>query len=144
MSDRYTLVSGRPYVHQKCGTTTVINEGHFATLCNPFNVCLGTICANCGPGSLKDFHWEDTGESISDYRKRLRCEAPLWAVWYWLFAPILGAAIGAAVMVNFKAPNMTVTSAAITGAGIGVFLMIFLVGPMITGPIVGSRFYGQR
>lgn len=140
----YSYQSGRPYIHQKCGQTTIITEEHFAGLCNPFEPCSGTICANCGfPDSVSAFLWQDTGESISDYRKRLKQGASSGVkLWVWLISPLLGAAIGATLAVMFIGKN--IQTDALVGAGIGVALFGFLLGPKLLTAFAGDRFYSQR
>lgn len=61
----------RVYVHKKCGTGTEISDQDFLELCNPFEVCLATICTSCGPVKLDTVAWADTNETIKDYRERV-------------------------------------------------------------------------
>ena len=140
----YTYHQGRVYVHKTCGGETRITEQHFAGLCNPFEPCSGTICAACGMiDSTKGFNWADTGELVSEYRKRLRREASGVAMlWAYLLSPAIGAAIGGWVGITFfnKAP----TTDALLGGGIGVALMFFLVGPKILTVIGGKQFYTKQ
>ena len=91
---------GRVYVHLRCGQPTVITKGDYIGICNPFAGGRGTYCAPCGrPDSLDQFVWADTGETIQDYRQRLREHAP--AIYRWIAFPnslIFGAFAGAALM----------------------------------------------
>lgn len=98
---------GRPYVHKKCGQVTLITGSDFVGLCNPFEPCMGTICASCGgPDSTSQFAWADTQEPISEYRARLRAEAPAsLKIWNYVISPLVGGGIGGAVGAALDAKN---------------------------------------
>lgn len=67
----------RAYVHQTCGTTTVVTDEHFTMICNPFRLVTGTFCVGCENFfPLTQFVWADTGEVVADARKRWAEEAP--------------------------------------------------------------------
>ena len=69
----------RAYVHQACGQVTCVDGEHFQGLCNPFTGLFGvsTFCVTCGrQAPLGEFAWQDTGEALDRYRKRLRGAAP--------------------------------------------------------------------
>lgn len=141
MGARYTLEKGRIYIHKKCGESTCIAEGDFAGLCNPFEACLGTICATCGrPDALKNFKWADTGESVVAYRKRLYdASPPFYRLWTYAISPLLGVILGGTIAALFFQKNL-VTDFAI-GAVVGVPLMFFIVGPKVIRLLAGNRFY---
>lgn len=144
MSELYTVNEGRAYIHKTCGTTTVVSGKDFAGLCNPFAPCLGTICVKCGPDSTKNFTWEDTGESVSSFRRRVRRASPILTAWSWIVAPVIGAVVGGMAMLAFKAPNVSSEAAAAIGAVAGAAVMAFIIAPVITGIIAGRRFYDQQ
>jgi hypothetical protein len=69
----------RTYVHLGCKGRTVVSGWAFAAICNPIAMrrVISTICSACQREDLIDrFVWDDTGESISDYRTRLRSLVP--------------------------------------------------------------------
>lgn len=92
-------VVSRVYVHNGCGGETVISGNDFDRLANPFGFGGSTLCCACRRYvRLKDVAWADTGEPISEYRRRLRSSAPLsLKLFGWLFGPVLFMAIGAVV-----------------------------------------------
>ena len=138
---KYTLKKGRVYIHQKCGEATGITDEHFAGLCNPFEPCLGTICATCGrPDGLKSFKWSDTGETLAAYRARLLNESPpFYRLWTYALSPLLGVLVGGIGAAVFFQKNL-VTDFAI-GAVIGAPVLYFVVGPKVIRAIAGDRFY---
>lgn len=144
MARKYSLQKGRTYIHSRCGEATCVSGNDFAGLCNPFAPCLGTVCAACGgPDSVGKFSWADTGESLSEYRKRLRRKSPVFfRLWAWLFSPLIGAGGGAAVAVPLFNKNLLADAA--IGAGIGALAMFLFIGPKILGLIAGDRFYKSR
>lgn len=144
MGKTFNRMKGRTYIHQKCGKVTRVTGGDFAGLCNPYEPCTGTICAACGgPDSVGSFSWEDTGESVADYRKRLRGEAPLsYRLWAWVIGPLIGAGIGGAAGALFIRKNLAADAG--IGAAIGAALMFLFIGPKILGLIAGDRFYTTR
>lgn len=91
--------NSRAYIHTECGQGTVISEEDFDRITNPFGLTLGTYCAGCGGISSLDYvRWEETGETVSDYRSRLSSIFPAWLMWlpYWLalVAGLIAAIIG--------------------------------------------------
>lgn len=144
MPRQYSVQRGRGYIHRRCGSETVISGRHFVGLCNPFAPCSGTICMECGPDSTKNFVWADTGESVSRYRRRLRRASPGLTALNWLVAPAIGALIGAIALSGVEGPNLSSTVASAVGAVVGILLMVLFIAPILTGLIVGKRFYQQR
>ena len=74
--------TARAYVHRECQRTTVVDGEHFEGPCHPyFGLFPTTRCVHCNKqGPLWNFAWADTGESISDYRLRIRAAVP--AQWH--------------------------------------------------------------
>jgi hypothetical protein len=143
MTQHYSLDSGRTYVHKTCGAPTIISGKDFARLCNPFATCLGTMCASCGGiDSTNNFHWQDTQESVSDFRKRLRRNSPKATLYTWILAPVLGAVVGGTLAAMFKSPHVNQLVSVIIFAAFGVFIL-YLIAPEITGIVAGKRFYDQ-
>jgi hypothetical protein len=67
----------RTYVHSTCRRQTVVDGWAFEAICDPARTVTDTICATCGTGEpIEEFAWVDTGESIYDYRARLRARLP--------------------------------------------------------------------
>ena len=61
----------------------MVDGEHYVGLCHPyFGFVPTTRCVRCDrQGPLRDFTWADTGESISDYRRRIRAAVPAhWRV----------------------------------------------------------------
>lgn len=135
---------GRPYVHKKCGQVTVISGSDFVGLCNPFEPCMGTICASCGgPDSTSQFAWADTEESISDYRARLRAAAPAsLKIWNYVISPLVGAGVGGIVGAMLDPKNPLAGGS--IGAAVGALVMFFFIGPKITGVLGAGEFYRKR
>jgi hypothetical protein len=144
MSKEYTPLRGRIYIHEKCGEGTRVPDSDFVGLCNPFEPCMGTMCASCGgPDDLKNFVWEETGEKLSDYRKRLRQDAPaFYSLWSWLISPSIGAAIGAAIGI-FVVKDKPALDGGI-GALIGATVMFLFIGPRILSVMAGDYFYSKK
>ena len=80
----------RPYVHDQCGQITVASGNDFSRLANPFAIVTGTVCVSCQANvSLGTVAWQDTGESIRGYRRRLRRRAPTsLKLFAWIIAPL--------------------------------------------------------
>ena len=68
----------RTYRHKKCGALTTVSGDTFDQVCNPWKGVFGTVCAGegCDGGVFSAFVWEDTGESLEDYRNRMQAESP--------------------------------------------------------------------
>ena len=142
MAEQYTLTKGRPYIHKRCGKVTVVTGADFSGLCNPSQVCLGTICANCGgPDSVSAFYWQDTEEPLHEYRRRLRKSAPaVYHLWRRI-SPLIGLCGGAALGFFFldRNPPIDIT----VGSALGVFVMWLIIGPAVANAF-GTKFYEQR
>lgn len=124
---------GRPYIHDKCGEATVVSEGHFAHICDPFRPCTGTFCVTCnGFFPLTEVRWADTDESISDYRERMKqlTPAPL-RVWRsgvgCLVGLVVGLLVGFLLRVGLKAQG-----------GIGWYLGLGAVIGSVAIAVIGS------
>lgn len=118
----------RTYRHKSCGHSTEVSGFDFVRLANPYFFVMGsTVCCQCGPVSLSEVSWSDTGETVADYRRRLRSRR----IWVWLLWPIL-IAIGAwggitfGMQDNANRPDML---AAIGGVGafVGIVAAFFIV-----------------
>ncbi len=77
------VATERAYVHEACGEATLVDGNDFEGLVNPFAVALKTYCVHCRRMvSLKNVVWADTGEPLSQYRKRMLKRIPLfWQYW---------------------------------------------------------------
>lgn len=89
--------NARVYVHDRCGGSTQVSGGDYTHICDPFRPCTGTYCCTCADfAPLHEVEWADTGERISDYRRRLREETPsLLRAWRYGLGALVGAAGGA-------------------------------------------------
>ena len=67
----------RPYRHLKCGGITVVSGDHYVMLECPFRPVSATFCVTCQDFvPLKSVVWQDTGESIKEYRDRVYYSVP--------------------------------------------------------------------
>jgi hypothetical protein len=125
----------RAYVHPRCGGTTIVSGDDFTRLANPFTFVSQTYCAACGSFvGLGSVEWEDTGETISAYRSRLRAEAPLGLKLFgWVIGPLGGAAIG--TLIGFAC-----TPRELMGPGIGAFMGLFVTAAFLM-PLL-TRLFG--
>jgi len=69
------IPDSRSYVHKTCGEVTEADGGDFKNLACPVPGMIGTKCGACGQMFLvSEFHWEDTGENLTDYYERYRAQ----------------------------------------------------------------------
>jgi hypothetical protein len=79
--------ASRGYYHAKCGYNTLAAGDDLVRLECPFRGCSGTYCCGCQTSvPLSAVQWEDTGETVADYRERIAAVVPFWRrVWLsWL------------------------------------------------------------
>jgi hypothetical protein len=62
----------RAYIHSKCGTVTEVNSEALMTIADAFESVAGTRCAQCGVVPFASVKWVETGETLADYRARIR------------------------------------------------------------------------
>lgn len=123
----------RVYVHDVCGSGTVVTDGHYTWLTDPFLHCDGTYCAGCkGPVHLGDVYWPDTGENLLDYRRRLRRLTPLWlaALRGWLGALpgfVLGGVVTYLACTAYGLPTDRAAAGAFSGALVGAVVVAAVV-----------------
>ncbi|MCE9564118.1 MAG: hypothetical protein K8U57_18905 [Planctomycetes bacterium] len=136
--------NSRAYVHLACGSTTIVSEGDFTAICDPFRFISGTFCVNCGTHfPLKQFVWADTNEVIADARERWAKEAPPAVrslnsgVGCWV-AFALGAAVGAGV--GWSVGNGAMKAVGI-GAGVGA-LVLPIIWLGIIAPTISKSVFG--
>jgi hypothetical protein len=140
----YNLRDGCVDIHKKCKQPTQVNDDDFAGLCNPFSLCLGTVCTTCGdPRSLKTFHWADTKEPLHRYRKRLRKKAPaFYTHWFVWISPLIGIIAGSIIGPLFlKKSTFLITSGS---ALAGLIIMSLIVGPKLLMLIAPKKYYKFR
>jgi hypothetical protein len=99
LDDDGPTTKGRAYVHAACGSATVVSGNDYTRLVDPYSAVQMTFCVRCSNFALlTDVAWRDTGETIADYRRRMREETPTAIkLWRFLLGPALGALAGAAV-----------------------------------------------
>jgi hypothetical protein len=128
----------RTYIHKHrgCGRPTIIRGVLFRATANPFAMDSGTtMCAGCGREvRYQDVVWQDTGETLADFRRRLRREAPLMVkVTAFLVGPLLFALLGWGVYRYFRPGEFLGLPVAIIG-GIGIWGVSFMqVTPRLFG-----------
>jgi hypothetical protein len=90
---------GRTYICHRCEGATYVSDDSFSHISNPFRLCTSTYCCGCEDFvRLSEVEWEDTGELVSDFRSRIRQQAPLFLkFWFFGLGLILGAILGAMV-----------------------------------------------
>jgi hypothetical protein len=127
--------TARVYVHRRCGEMTQVSGGDYSHICDPFWPCTATFCCGCnGMVPLSDVRWEDTGEPISDYRRRLRSKTPgLVQAWRFGLGFAAGAAIGSGIGLLIGLAGATLQNLirfVVAGGVIGA-VVVYLVGTMI-------------
>ena len=121
----------RVYRHLTCGTLTEVSGQAFLQICNPFTMCMGTICSSCVlPAALDEVAWADTGEIISVYRQRMFEETP-WRISLlpWLLAvpgAILGLVVALPLFHGIVGLIYMTFLAVFIAAGAGSFILIGL------------------
>lgn len=69
--------NSRTYFHKRCREATTVSDNDFTHITHPFIRCTGTYCCTCRKhDSLTEFTWVETGETIKEYRRRMRAESP--------------------------------------------------------------------
>lgn len=91
----------RPYRHVACGGVTMAEGKTFQIICDPLMPLVQIDCDQCEAEiKLKDLAWADTGETLSDYRRRLRETLPGFVrAWAMGMGFAIGGIIGAIVVV---------------------------------------------
>ncbi|WP_044300432.1 hypothetical protein [Rhodopirellula sallentina] len=118
----------RTYTHSQCGQATEISGFDFVRLANPYFFTMGsTVCCQCGPVPLREVAWDDTGETVAAYRRRLRSKR----IWVWLFWPILialgaGGGVMFSMQDNANRPDMLAAAGGV-GVIIGIVVAYFIV-----------------
>jgi hypothetical protein len=76
---RGDVPDARVYTCVRCGQGTVVTGWHFLWLADPYRSCTETYCAGCNMlVPLNLVAWTETGESIHEYRARVRRFTPTW------------------------------------------------------------------
>jgi hypothetical protein len=116
----------------------VISGGDFLCITSPFEFVSGTLYCNCQKNvSLKSVAWEDTGEPISTYRRRMRRGAPRTLRILSLYvSPTVCAAVGAGLGLLIPPERAGTVPAPLVCGGIGLGLGFLLV------PVLLSRVWG--
>ena len=98
-SKKRTDLSKRTYGHEECGRYTQVTEEDFKRISDPFATCLSTFCVGCSRYvPLKDVFWEETDESVADFRKRMADESPsLLKFWHRGLGFLPGFLVGAPI-----------------------------------------------
>ena len=133
-----TPPSSRTYVHRACGQVTYVDGEHFEGLCNPFTGLFGvsTLCTSCSQQRpLSEFAWQDTGEALDRYRKRLRGAAPAGRVVLDVLSRVLAffGLPAAGALIGYWIADERVVLLPIVGAVVG-----FVVGVVIAGLVMAA------
>lgn len=130
------------YVHGRCQSSTLPTQETFFPICDSFQACEGVYCQACQAYvPLEEVTWEDTGESLADFRRRLEANVPrivrLWRGWLG-FVPgaLLGLAIGWLVFQTLKLPRAKESLAIGGGAGAAI---VYVVGGLLLQRIYGVK-----
>ena len=68
----------RVAIHVNCGDSTTISGGDFIHTCEPIGPAPEITCAGCNQKiAANEFAWQDTGENIGDFRRRLHQSIPI-------------------------------------------------------------------
>ncbi len=128
---RKEKVTSRVYVHGRCGGATEVSGDDFTMLTDPFGFVSGTYCCGCSSFvGLREVRWADTEERVSDYRARLRREAPVGLkLFRWVAGPAGGGLIGLLCGLPFGVVGPLI------GLAVGVGLGYFVAGPLLAGVI---------
>lgn len=75
--ERNQILTSRNYIHLACRKVTELSGPEFNSVANPLAEMVQTHCGHCNvDDSLRDFEWEDTGETLWDYVQRHRENIP--------------------------------------------------------------------
>jgi hypothetical protein len=119
----------RVYYHPACGGSTRISDDIVRMLVSdPFRPITSTLCAGCRRDvRLHAVEWPETGETVAQFRSRLRWEMhPLLIAVRLMLGPLAVTLFGALLgtLFNLRHP----TTGAFTGGFIGLLLGYFVVG----------------
>lgn len=119
----------RVYYHPGCGGSTQISDDIVRMIVSdPFRPISSTLCAACGRYvSLHSVEWPETGETLAQFRFRLRWEMnPVLIAVRLFLGPLaitfFGATLGA--LIHLRHP----VSGAFAGGLVGLMLGYFVVG----------------
>ena len=94
---RQSIYRTRTMRHLACGGETELSGFSYYEVCDPFTFQTPTVrCGCCGQKvDLRECWWADTGETLDQYRQRLRATASWWT-WVWRLGliPLLGVGAG--------------------------------------------------
>ena len=136
-------VMSRVYVHEGCGGGTEVTGEDFLGLVNPFGLVMGTYCSGCEKMvRLDDVAWQDSGESLTKYRRRLLKKAPSSVkLLVWLVTPLTGTALGGAAGWWFS-PNQV--GFPIVGAVVGMLVAYGTLMPVVVRQVGGVDYRGVK
>lgn len=115
----------RTYYHNRCRRLTEVSGGDYAKICDPYWFWSGAFCCTCQKEvPLSTLEWDDTGEPIAKYRRRMRRRTPgFLAAWQLGVGALIGAVVcfGIAIVpflpVELKGKETLLSSvAAVVGA----------------------------
>lgn len=126
---RQNYYLARLVCHAPCDGCAELSGAGYYELCDPFEiVSTKIVCQHCQrPIQLDNTHWQDSGESLADYRQRLRHSAS-WYVWAWRLAllPLLGCGVGLGLYLWTVSDREVQVKDALVAGGFGLFwIMVF-------------------
>jgi hypothetical protein len=126
---RQAIYRQRAFRHLACGGESLLSGTPYYDLCDALDFITPRIsCASCGRGlDLSQACWVDTGESLADYRQRLRSQAS-WLTWAWrlVLLPLLGGGIALGLLFGLSGRRTVELKEALIAAGFGIFWVMAL------------------
>jgi hypothetical protein len=140
------LTGSRVYLHIDCETGTQVSGFDYVRLSDPFSMIVGeTFCCGCGTHfPLGAFVWEDSGETITEWKRRKRSEAPgLLIVFRFFLFPLIGGVIGGVLgHVIGKANEVPDPKGALILGILGGAILFFLLSGFASRPF-WRRYYND-
>ena len=118
----------RTYYHSRCRKLTVVSGGDYAKLCDPYWFWSGAFCCHCDMVvPLNTVEWDDTGEPIRKYRRRMRRQTPgFLAAWQLGLGALVGAVVGFGIaVVSFLPIEWSNKETTLSGAAAVVGAVVF-------------------
>ena len=136
---RIAAPTSRVYIHHACGQGTEVGGSDFTHLADPFRPCSKTFCVSCRcMVPLHDVRWVETGETVADYRRRVRTTMPPGErLFYQGTGPAVGLVLGLVGGVLWSVVMASPPGAGGGGGGKATGLIAVVLGAII-GAVVGT------
>ena len=150
--DAETAPFTRAYACGSCKQETLVKDSSLTSLTNPFGLVLASICAGCGPTPLSVLRWNDTGETVADFRRGMWGQTPVWVkLLQYLVLPGLLGLVAFVVIENDedqweKWKNLAVLQAMIFAAIFVITNLILWLSPLggIVPAICGMKYHKYK